>query len=195
MLEKDINLVNIDPCVPAQRPVADDPVKHAVQHHQHPHRQKLFAQIPDVIAQDPGVRVHVSGLGKGVEAALGEQFYRQGHVPRLRLGLAEQFGVEVLEGRRFPLVAALDVAVVDIGGAAVDDGFLFGGQQPVPHELLTQGQQELGLQHDRIFSVPVALLHVHGVDVVGGGSGDIHHFAAQPFDEGPVLRFGIRVTD
>ena len=31
------------------------------------------------------------------------------------------------------------------------------------------------------------LLHVHGVDVVGGGSGDIHHFAAQPFDEGPVV--------
>ena len=103
--------------------------------------------------------------------------------------------MEVLEGRRFPLVAALDVAVVDIGGAAVDDGFLFGGQHPVPHELLTQGQQKLRLQHHRVLPIAIPLLHVHGVDVVGGGGGDVHHFAAQPFDEGPVLRFGIRVTD
>ena len=103
--------------------------------------------------------------------------------------------MEVLEGRRFPLVAALDVAVVDIGGAAVDDGFLFGGQHPVPHELLTQGEKELGLQHNRVLAVPVALLHVHGVDVVGGGGGDVHHLAAQPFDEGPVLAFWVDYDD
>ena len=103
--------------------------------------------------------------------------------------------MEVLEGGGFALVAALDVAVVDAGGAAVDDGFLLGGQQPVPHELLTQGQQELGLQHHRVLAVTVALLHVHSVDVVGRGGGDIHHFAAQPFDQGPVLAFRVDYDD
>ena len=78
MLEKKVDFIDIDPGVPAQCPVADHPVKHAVQHHQHPHRKKLLAQISDVIAQDTGVRVHVGGLGKGVEAALGEQLDCQG---------------------------------------------------------------------------------------------------------------------
>ncbi len=101
--------------------------------------------------------------------------------------------MEVLEGGGFALVAALDVAVIDAGGAAVNDGFLLGGEEPVPHELLTQGEKELRLQHHRVLAVPVALLHVHGVDVVGGGGGDVHHLAAQPFDEGPVL--GLRIYD
>ena len=99
-------------------------------------------------------------------------------------GLGGGFGMEVLEGGGFALVAALDVAVVDAGGAAVNDGFLFGGQQPVPHELLTQGQQELGLQHHRVLSVPIALLHIHGVDMVGGGGRNADHL---PRDLGKQL--------
>ena len=81
----------------------------------------------------------------------------------------------------------MDFSLVNVGGAAVDDGFFLGGQHPVPHELLTQGQQELGLQHHRILAVPVPLLHVHGVDVIGGSGGNIDHLAAQPFNEGPVV--------
>ena len=49
VLEKKVDFIDIDPGVPAQCPVADDPVEHAVQHHQHPHRKKLLAQISDVI--------------------------------------------------------------------------------------------------------------------------------------------------
>ena len=40
---------------------------------QHAHGQKLTAQVPDVIAEDAGIGVHIGGFGEGVQAALGEQ--------------------------------------------------------------------------------------------------------------------------
>ena len=81
--------------------------------------------------------------------------------------------------------------MVALGRAAVDDGLLLGGELAAAHELLTQREKELGLEHHRVLPVAVTLLHVHGVDVVGRGGGDIDHLAAQPFNDGPVLRFRV----
>ena len=53
MLEQQINLINVNPSVPPQLTVADYPVEHTIQHHQHTNRQQLLAQIPNVIANDP----------------------------------------------------------------------------------------------------------------------------------------------
>lgn len=167
MLEQQIYFIDMYPCVSSQSAVADDTVEDAVQHHQHPHRLELLAQIPNVVTDDPGIGVHIGGFGKGVQAALREQFDGQRHISGLRLVLPEQFRVEITESGRAALIPAPDVVPVDLGGAAVDDGFLLGGQAPLAHELLTQGQEELGFQYHRVLSVPVALLHVHGVDVVG----------------------------
>ena len=193
MLEQQIDLVNIDPGIPPLLAVADDTVEDAVQHHQHAHGQKLTAQVPDVIAEDAGIGVHIGGFGEGVQAALGEQFDGQRHVPRFRLRLAEQLGMEILQGGHRAGVAPADVLPIALGGAAVDDGLLLGGEFPGSHELLTQGQQKLGLQHHRVLPVAVALLHIHGVDVVGRGGGHLDHLAAQPLDEWPVL--ALRVDD
>ena len=167
VLKQQVNFVDVDPGISSLLPVADDAVENAVQHHQHAHGQELAAQIPNVIAEDAGIGVHIGGLGKGIQAALGKQLNSQRHIPRLRLRLAQQFGVEILQGGHRAGVALADVLPVALGGAAVDDGLLLGGEFPGTHELLTQGQQELGLQHHRVLPVAVALLHVHGVDVVG----------------------------
>ena len=135
MLKQDINFVDVDPGVPPQRPITDDAVEHAVQHHQHTYWQELFAQVPDVVAEDARIRIHIGGLGKSVETALGEQLNGQGHVLGLRLGLAEQLGVKVLEGRSGTLTPAPDILVVALGGAAVDDGFFFCGELARAHQL------------------------------------------------------------
>ena len=81
--------------------------------------------------------------------------------------------------------------MVALGRAAVDDGFLLGGELTAAHELLTQREKELGLKHHRVLPVAVVLLHIHGVDVVGRGGGDVDHLTAQPLDNGPVLRFRV----
>ena len=89
MLKKQINFINIDPGVPPKLTVPNDPVENAVQHHQHSYRKELLAQIADVIAQNPGIRVHVSRFRKRVETALGEQLNRQRYVPCFRFRLLE----------------------------------------------------------------------------------------------------------
>ena len=86
--------------------------------------------------------------------------------------------MEILQGGHRAGVAPADVLPIALGGAAVDDGLLLGGEFPGSHELLTQGQQKLGLQHHRVLPVAVALLHVHGVDVVGRGGGHLDDLAA-----------------
>ena len=75
--------------------------------------------------------------------------------------------MKVLQGRGLPLISAADVVPIDLGGAAVNDGLFLGRQLPGADELLTEGKQELGFQHHGVLSVPIALLHIHGVDMVG----------------------------
>ena len=76
MLEQQIDFINIKPCILAKLAVSDDAVEYAVQHNQHADRQKLLAEVTDVIAKNAGIGVHVRVLGKGVEAALREQLQR-----------------------------------------------------------------------------------------------------------------------
>ena len=144
MLKQQVDLVDVDPGAFAQRAVSDDSVEDAVQHHQHPDGQKLFAQITDVVAKNPGVGVHIGGLGEGVEAAVCEQLHGQGHVSGLRLRLLQQLRMKVLQGWGLPLVVALEVVAIDIGGAAVNDGLFPGVELVAAHQLFAEGQQKLG---------------------------------------------------
>ena len=180
MLEQQIDFIDIDPGIPPQAAVAGDSVEKAVQDHQHAHGEQLFAQLPDIIAGDAGAHVHIGGFGKGVETALRKQFQCQSHVPRLGLRLAQQFRVEVLERGGLALAAVPHIVVVALCRTAVDDGLFLGRQLSGPHRLFTERKQELRFQHHGVFPFAVALLHVHGVDVVAGGGRDLHHLAAQP---------------
>ena len=72
MLEQQVNFVDVEPCILAELAVADDAVEHAVQHNEHADRQKLFAKVTDVVAENAGIGIHVRVLGKGVETALCE---------------------------------------------------------------------------------------------------------------------------
>ena len=167
VLEQHIDFVNIDPGIPLQPAITDDAVEDAVQHHQHTYRQKLLAKIPDIIAEDTGIGIHISGFGKGVQTTLRKQFDCQCHVRSLLFRLTEQLCVEVLQGGGLSLIPAADVVPIDLGGAAVNNGFFLGRQLPGADELLTKRQQKLRFQHHGVLPVTVALLHIHGVDMVG----------------------------
>ena len=75
--------------------------------------------------------------------------------------------MEVLQGGDRAVIAAADIVPVHLRGTAVDDGLFLGRQLPCADELLTKRQQKLGFQHHGILAVTVALLHIHGVDMVG----------------------------
>jgi len=145
MLEQQVDLVDVDPGVFAQLPVADHPVEDAVQHHQHTNRQKLLAQIPDVVTDDTAVGVHVGALGEGVEAAGGKELHNQGNIPCLGLRLLQQDPVEVLKSGGIAHAAAANIVLVHQRGASVDDALLLGRQLGGSYQLLEEGEDELGL--------------------------------------------------
>ena len=104
-----------------------------------PHRQKLLAKIPDIIAEDTGIGIHISGFGKGVQTTLRKQFDCQCHVRSFLFRLAEQLRMKVLQGRSLPLISAADVFPVDLGGTAVNDGLLLCTKTVAADKLLAQG--------------------------------------------------------
>ena len=75
--------------------------------------------------------------------------------------------MEVLQGGDRAVIATADIVPVHLRGAAVDDGFFLGRQLACPDELFTEGEQKFRFQHHGVLSVPIALLHIHGVDMVG----------------------------
>ena len=101
--------------------------------------------------------------------------------------------MEVLQGGDRAVIAAADIVPVHLRGTAVDDGFFLSRQLACPDELLTEGEQKFRFQHHGVLSIPIALLHIHGVDMVGRCGGDVDDLTAQPFDEGAVLR--LRIDD
>ena len=101
--------------------------------------------------------------------------------------------MEVLQGGDRAVIAAADIVPVHLRGTAVDDGFFLGRQLACPNELFTEGEQELGFQHHGVLSVPITLLHIHGVDMVWRCGGDVDDLTAQPFYQRAVL--GFRVDD
>ena len=85
--EQQVKLVGKYPCGLALLPVLNDTVEDGVEGNQHPDGHKLFAQLPDVIGDDPGLGIHIGALGKGIEAAGDEQFRRKRQPSGFRLRL------------------------------------------------------------------------------------------------------------
>lgn len=109
VLEEKVDFIGIHPSPSALGTVADDPVEDTVQHYQHTNGQELLAEITDIVTEDATVGVYIGGLGKSVERAFRKKFDCQCHIRRLRLRLAKEFRMEVLEGGNSAFVAAADV--------------------------------------------------------------------------------------
>ena len=107
-----------------------------------------------------------------------------------RLLLPQKLVVQVLQRRRVALIFA-DIAAVDVGGAAVDDGFLLRAHLLRTHELLTQAHNELAFQHQRVPPVAVLLRDVQGIDIAAVGGGNGNDLAAQGSDQRAI--FPLRV--
>ena len=99
--------------------------------------------------------------------------------------------MEVLQGGRVIPVIALQVLPVHACGAAVDEGFLLCAQVLAANQLLAQGQHKFGFQDDGVCAVAVIPVHVHGVDVVRGGGGNMDDLAAHRLDQRRILALGI----
>ena len=98
VLEQKVDLINEDEGVLALGSVLCNTVQDRVEDDQHTDGHKLFAKIKNVIANQAIVRIHIRMLGKGVQAAVGEQLDGKSNLLRFGFGLLEKLLPEILQG-------------------------------------------------------------------------------------------------
>ena len=86
--------------------------------------------------------------------------------------------VQIFQGGHLALVVVGHVLPVHVIGAAVQDGFLLGGNTSGTHQLFEQGEDKLGFLYQRVALIPVCFVHVQGIDVGIGRGRHPDHLAA-----------------
>ena len=127
-------------------------------------------------------------LAEDVQRAGSVQFQGQGDLLGFRLRLLQQGVPQSAEGGNRSCIGCIPV---NHRNTPVDDGFVLGADTLLV-DLLDQGHDELGLDHDGIvFSI--AIYHVHGIKPVPSSSGNVNHGAhiAHGLYQRGVLTFGI----
>ena len=170
VLEQKIDFVDENKGVLAFGSVLRNTVENGVENDQHTDGHKLFAEIKNVVANQAIVRVHIGFLGKGVQAAVGEQLDGKSNLLRFGFGLLEKLLPEVLQGRHLTGVVVLLIGAVDACRTAVNDRLLHCAEVVSSDELFAQGHDKLGFQNNGVCAVAVLPVHIHRIDV-GGRSG------------------------
>ena len=88
-IEEQVDLIDVHMSVLSFLPVGNNPVKDGIQHDQQAHRLETFAQLLDIIANDPVLRIHIGLMGKDIQAAFCKQFQSQRQPVCFRLRLRQ----------------------------------------------------------------------------------------------------------
>ena len=145
---------------------------------------EIFAHAFQHKAHHAGIEVDVGRMVKEVEGACAVKLQRRGDPLGLRLRLAQQLLIQILEQRRFGLVQPQRQFPVHLTHTAVNDGFLNGLQTvPASHHQLTQRQQKIRFQGQRAIPAAHVHLNIHRGNVVGTVRRDLDDLAAQPLHQ------------
>ena len=133
---------------------------------------------------------------KEIEGACAVKLQRRGDPLGLRLRLAQQLLIQILEQRRFGRFQPQRHLPVHLTHTAVNDGFLDGLQTiPASHHQLTQRQQKIRFQGQR--TIPAAHVHldIHRGNVVGAVRRDLDDLTAQPFHQRSIFAHRVNHDD
>lgn len=98
--------------------------------------------------------------------------------------LGQKGMVEILQNRHILRDGMLKIVLVNLVDAAVNDRFLNGLQALLAaDDQLAQGENEVGLQRHRIVLLAVAVVDVHGIDILGAVGRDFDNLTAQPHNQ------------
>ena len=185
-----MELVNEHMGALATLPVQSDTVQHSVSDNQQTGGFQLSAKATNVEYRDPLFQVHIAAVTEDVQRTGGEQFQRKGNILCLRFRLFQQ--LQTQSGQRGHIANILCL-LVDRCNTAVNDGLVL-GTHTVLVDLLDQGHDELGLNHNGV-ALTVTVNHIHGVQLVlaTGFQGNDRGIGTQGLNQCAVLVF--RVTD
>ena len=136
VLEIQIHFVQEHPGVLAAFSVFHDTVLDGLQRDHQGGRTELFSHFIEVQCDDPAVHINISGMGKDIQAALGNKLGGQGDFAGLRVYLFQYLVAPVGQERHRGLATAMEIVLIDIGGTAVNDGFMAAVDPSHTHLLL-----------------------------------------------------------
>ena len=114
-------------------------------------------------------------MGKHIETALHEQLRRKGQLLRFTLWLPLDLVAPVWESWNPAFAAALDEIVIDIGGAAVNNGFMERPKLSDAHLLLANAHHQLRFHGNRVLTGSVAPVNIQRIDMMWAGWRDLQH--------------------
>ena len=191
-----MELIHIIPGGLASGTVGRHTAPDLILHDQHPEFFELFSQLLDVVADQPVFDVHIGPVVEQAQAALDVDFKGGGNMVGFLFLLLKKSVVQVLQQRHILRPRVVEIAVVDLVDAAVDDRFLYRLQTFLAaHHQLAQGEDEVGLQGDGVILLRIVGVDIHGVDILGAGRADLNNLAVEPANQGRVLCLGIADDD
>ena len=124
--------------------------------------------IKEIDADETVVDIHIRSVIEDIQRAMNIDFKGSCNALCLRLSLVSQNVVEVFENRHLLRNGIGKVVLIAHTDASVHDG-LFNGLQAVlaANNQLAHGEDEVGLQGQRIFLFGVVDIDVQRIDVVG----------------------------
>ena len=194
--EQDMELVKIAPCRHAVFEVGSHRRSDKIVGDVHGDLAEVFAHTFQHKAHHAGIEVDVGRMVKEVEGACAVKLQRRGDPLGLRLRLAQQLLIQILEQRRFGRFHPQRHLPVHLTHTAVNDGFLDGLQTvPASHHQLTQRQQKIRFQGQG--AVPAAHVHlnIHRGNVVGAVRRDLDDLTAQPFHQRSIFAHRVNHDD
>ena len=152
--QQDMELVKVAPCSDPGLVVSIHRRRDKLVSGVHGDLAEVFSQPFEDDAHHTGIKVNIGGVIEQVEGAGAVEFQRRCHPAGLRLRLAQQLFVQILQQRRFRCFQSQRHFPVHQPHTAVNNGFLNGLQAfPSAHDQFAQGQQEVRLHGKRAFVV------------------------------------------
>ena len=111
---------------------------------------------------------------------------------RLHFGLGPERGVQISQNRHIFRNRVFKVLLVNNRQAPVDDRlFLRLDAVPASHDQLTEREDEIRLEAQRVVVIGIIQVDVHGIDIIVAGRGDMDHLPAQRMHQRVILAFRI----
>ena len=192
LAEQQMHLIHVVARGSVRLPVNGDAVPDRILHDQHADLLQLLSEILDVVAHQAIADIHIGAMIEDIEGTGHIDFKCCCDRSGLRLLLLKQCIVKILQHRHIFLPRMLEVMLIDLVDAAVDDRLLHRLQSLLAaHDQLAQRQDEIRLQGNRVIVVGVIHVNVHGINELIRGRADLDHLPAEALHQRRILRLRI----
>ena len=140
------------------------------------------------------MNINIGLVVKNIKGAGDVDFQRRCDILRFFFILLSQFLIEITEDGHVLRARVVEIVPIDQPHAAVDDGFFHRHEAVLAtHNQLTQAENKVGFQAQRVLVIRIVEVQVHGIDIVRRGGRDFNDLSVQMLHQWAVFR--LRIAD